>query len=226
VEAILQRSSRFGYADNNPKYGYNVRSVANGHRDNGTVRGEVRTLLRLQNVLNLDGLPHLLSELEKALIATAATRPSIRNELSTESIPLYQEDPALSTVLPEIRYTVSVLEGPEWSPSPLYSEYNADNKSAIDRCLIAIRQAVYLRYSMIPKSKGTSTSGDSNWMANFVTTSSVNPIVHGPLSQDATARLTKQATEMQKLARSLGTIFNVSIYDVCSQKDNLAKGAI
>ncbi|KAJ2962024.1 hypothetical protein NQZ79_g2821 [Umbelopsis isabellina] len=214
VEAILQRSSRFGYADNNPKYGYNVRSVTTGYRDNGTVRGEVRALLRLQNVLSLDGLPHLLSELEKALIATAATRPSLRNELSTESIPLYQADPALSTVLPEIRYTVSVLEGPEWSPSPLYSEYIADNKSAIDRCLIAIRQAIYLRYSMIPKSKSTATSGDSNWMTHFVATSSVNPIAHAPLSPDAASRLTKQATEMQKLAHSLGTIFNIPVAEL------------
>lgn len=211
VELLLLRSAKHGYAENAPRYHYVIRSVATRYRDNGSVKGEVRSLLRLVNVLSLEGIVPLLSEIEQALTTQPNAPTGFRQDFGIQSPLLTQVDPAISAILPELRSNITVLEGPEWSPPTMYSKYTPGAKNPIDDALLALKQSIYLRFSMLPKQQAQgSTSGDSNWRNIVATTSQVAPIGRASLSPEAASRVRKQATEMQRLAQSLGMMFNVS----------------
>ncbi|KAI9289364.1 hypothetical protein BC943DRAFT_314186 [Umbelopsis sp. AD052] len=212
VELLLLRSAKYGYAENAPRYHYVIRSIATRHRDNGSVKGEVRSLLRLVNVLSLEGIVPLLSEIEQALTTQSnAQTGAARHDFGIHTpILLTQVDPAISAILPELRSNMAVLEGPEWSPPTMYSKYMPGAKNPIDEALLALKQAIYLRFSMLPKQHTAgSSSGDSNWRNIVATTSHVAPLSRASLSPEAASRVRKQATEMQRLAQSLGMVFNI-----------------
>ncbi|GAB5587324.1 hypothetical protein Unana1_02224 [Umbelopsis nana] len=207
VQSILQRAARYGYADSNPKHNYYVRSVATGYRDSGTVRGEVRILSRVKNVLIYEGVAPLLSEIEKAMSTNPITRSGPRSEFSLEPTSLHQVDRVLLSVLPELRITIGILERPDWSPSPLYSEYTPGAQNTVHGTLLALKHAIDLRYSMLPRKQAAGPSGD--WMSKVVNSSQGVPIGRSPVSSEVAERLTLQIDAMQKLAQSLGNIFGV-----------------
>lgn len=214
VQLLLLRAARFGYADVSPKYQYNVRSVATAYRDNGTVRGEVRALSRIQNVLNPEGVIPLLYQMERSLTTNLGARADHRRELSgsIDSPAYLQPDMALSALLPELRTTISVLEGSDWSPLPIYSEYTPGAKNVIDDALLAIKRAIDLRHSMLSRNQQAAGSGgDSNWMSIVANTSSqIAPVGRALISPQVADRLAQQASSMQTLALSLGKLFGVS----------------
>ncbi|KAH8547896.1 hypothetical protein BGW37DRAFT_470649 [Umbelopsis sp. PMI_123] len=209
VQLLLLRAARFGYAESSPRYSYIIRSVSTRYKDNGTVKGEVRSLLRLVNVLSLDAVVPLLSEIEQALANQTNARTGIHHDFGIQDPTFAQVDPVISVILPELRSSIAVLEGPDWSPVPMYSKYIPGAKNPIDDALLALKQAIYLRFSMLPKQQVTGSASDSNWRSIVATTSQVAPMSRVSLSQEAALRIRRQATEMQKLAQSLGMMFNI-----------------
>jgi hypothetical protein len=168
----------------------------------------------MQNVLNPDGVIPLLYQMERSLTTNLGARADHRRELSgsTDSAAYLQPDMALAALLPELRTTISVLEGSDWSPLPIYSEYTPGAKNVIDDALLAIKRAIDLRHSMLSRNQQAAGSGgDSNWMSIVANTSSqIAPVGRAPISPQVADRLTQQASSMQTLALSLGKLFGVS----------------